>query len=78
MDHQTIQAIATEVARHLSGYAWAALAIQVVLTVAAAGWARSSGSTSKTRGKHLATKDDFSELQRQLKANIELAGTVNS
>jgi hypothetical protein len=78
MDHQMIQAIATEVAKHLPTYSWTMLAIQVVVMLLAAGVGAFFGEYLKTRGKHLATRADFADLQRQLEANTKLVAEVRS
>jgi hypothetical protein len=59
MDHQTIQAIATEIAKHLSGYAWVALALQVVLLAWAGAAAALFGAYLKKTGEHLAAMRHF-------------------
>ena len=78
MDSDTVQKIAIEVAKHLPTLAWAALVIQVVLTVAAAAAGAIFGEYFGTRGKNLATKADFESLKDQLRANTELVETIKS
>jgi ABC-type phosphate/phosphonate transport system permease subunit len=78
MDSDTVQKIAIEVAKHLPTLAWAALVIQVVLTVAAAAAGAIFGEYFGTRGKNHATKADFESLKDQLRANTELVETIKS
>jgi hypothetical protein len=78
MDPDTIQKIATEVARHLPSYAWMPLLVAVVLMAIAAGVGAFFGEYLKTRGKNFATKADFESLQNQLRANTELVETIRS
>jgi hypothetical protein len=76
MDPQLSQTIATEVAKHLSSYAWLALGLQVAL-VAAAGVATALfGAYLKKTGEHLATKAHFDELLSQLEARTKLVETI--
>jgi hypothetical protein len=63
MDTDTIQKIAAEIAKHLSGGAWGLLVIQTILILAAAGLGTFFGEYFKTRGRNLATKADFDSLQ---------------
>jgi len=76
MDRETIQAIATEVAKQLPSYTWTALVIQVVLTCVAAAAAAYLGAYLKKRGEHLATKDDFKEILRQEGARTNVVETI--
>jgi hypothetical protein len=78
MDEVTIQKIAAEVARHLPSYAWVFLLVQVLLMLAAAGIGAYSGAYLKERGKNLATKHDFDELQKQLEATTETVETIKA
>jgi hypothetical protein len=77
-DHQIVQAIATEVAKHLSDYAWVALALQVVLLVGAAAAAALLGAYLKKTGEHLATKDRFDEILRQLEKRTDVVETIKA
>ena len=78
MDHETIQAIATEVAKQLPSYSWTTLAIQVVLTGAAAAVAAYWGAYLKKTGEHLATKVHFEEILRQLGERTNLVETIKT
>jgi hypothetical protein len=78
MDQETIQKIATEVAKHLPSYSWALLLLQVVLTLGAAWAGAFFGEYFKTRGKNLATKADFESLKVQLSANTKLVETIKA
>jgi hypothetical protein len=78
LDEVAIQKIAAEVVRHLPSYPWVLLAVQLVLTLAAAGIGSFLGEYLRTRGKNLATKADFDSLQNQLRANTELVETIKA
>jgi hypothetical protein len=78
MDHQTIQAIATEVAKHLSGYAWVALALQVSLVAVAGAAAALLGAYLKKTGEHLATMNHFEEMLRQLGERTKVVETIKA
>jgi hypothetical protein len=71
----SIRKIATEIVRLLPSSLWLPLLVQVLI-LAAAPRARSLVSISKTRGKNLATKAGFKDLQDQLSANTELVETI--
>jgi hypothetical protein len=80
MDKNIIQQIATEVVAQLPlgdrywMYMYLVINVAVVAIAAAlAAWFR---SFLKTKGQNFATKRDFDELQRQLKANTELVETI--
>ena len=77
MDQETVRRIAEEVAR-LSGYPWSFLAIQVIVTLVAAGVGAFLAEYLKTRGRHLATTADFDRLQNELRANTRLVETVKA
>lgn len=77
MDPETIKRIAAEVGHYLPDYRWT-LAVQLVLTVLAAGAAAFVGSYWKTRGQNLATKADFQMLQDQLRAQTRLVEEIKS
>jgi hypothetical protein len=83
MDPDTIQKIATELAKHLPSdwwarYGWAVLLAQVCLTVAAAAAGAFYGGYLKTRGQNLATKHDWEMLQDQLRTNTQLVETIKA
>jgi hypothetical protein len=78
MDHETIQAIATEVAKQLPSYSWTTLAMQIVLTGAAAAAAAYWGAYLKKTGEHLATKVHFEEILRQLGERTNLVETIKA
>jgi hypothetical protein len=77
MDKETIQQIATEVVAQLPFGARYSVVYGVV-TVLIAGLSIWFGSFLKTKGQNFATKQDFDELQKQLKANTELVETIKS
>jgi hypothetical protein len=78
MDHQTIQAIATEVARQLPSYPWIVLIIQVGLTILAAAVAAFWGANFKEAGKQRAIKAHFDEILRQFGEKTILAETIKT
>jgi hypothetical protein len=78
MDHETIQAIVTEVAKQLPSYSWTTLVIQVVLTGAVAAVAAYWGAYFKKTGEHLATKAHFEEILRQLGERTNLVETIKA
>jgi hypothetical protein len=77
MDKETIQQIATEVVAQLPFGARYSVVYGVV-TILIAGLGVWLGSFLKTKGQNFATKQDFNELQKQLKANTELIETIKS
>jgi hypothetical protein len=77
MDKETIQQIATEIVAHLPFGARYSV-VYAVVTVLIAGLGVWFGSFLKTKGQNFATKQDFHELQKQLKANTELIETIKS
>jgi hypothetical protein len=77
MDQETVHRIAEEVAR-LSGYPWSFLAVQVIVTLLAAGFGTFLVEYLKTRGKNLATTADFERLQKELSANTKLVETIKA
>jgi len=77
MDKETIQQIATEIIAQLPFGARYSVVYGVV-TVLIAGLGVLFGSFLKTKGQNFATKQDFNELQKQLKANTELVETIKS
>jgi hypothetical protein len=76
MDRETIQAIATEVAKQLPSYSWVTLLLQVALTAVVAAVAAFFGAYFKRRGEHLATKADFQEILRQEGVKTNLVETI--
>jgi hypothetical protein len=80
MDKNIIQQIATEVVAQLPlgdrYWMYMYLVINVAVVAIAAALAAWFGSFLKTKGQNFATKRDFDELQRQLKANTELVETI--
>jgi hypothetical protein len=80
MNKDIIQQIAAEVVARLpfGDRYWLFLAINVIVMALAAGFAAWFGSFLKTKGQNFATKRDFDELQRQLKANTEMVETIKS
>jgi hypothetical protein len=77
MDKETIQQIATEVVAQLPFGARYSVVYGVV-TVLIAGLSIWFGSFLKTKGQNFATKQDFNELQKQLKANTELVEKIKA
>ena len=78
MDHGTIEAIATEVAKQLPQYSWTTLAIQVALTGAVAAVAAYWGAYLKKGGEHLATKAHFEEILRQLAERTDVVEKIKA
>jgi hypothetical protein len=78
LDQDTIQRIATEVARHLPTYPWTLLAVQTVLWLLAAGAGAFFGEYFKKRGENLATKADFEDIKARLRTTTEMVGTIKS
>jgi hypothetical protein len=80
MDKETIGQIAAEVIARLpfGDRYWLFLAINVIIMALAAGFAAWFGSFLKTKGQNFATKRDFDELLKQLRANTELVETIKS
>jgi hypothetical protein len=80
MDKETIQQIAAEVVARLpfGDRYWLFLAINVIFMALAAGFAAWFGSFLKTKGQNFATKRDFDDLQKQLRANTELVEGIKS
>jgi hypothetical protein len=77
MDPDTIQKIAAELAKHLSGYWWV-LGVQALVMAGAGAFGAYFGEFFRTRGKIAATKADFDTLQAQLLANTQLAESVKA
>jgi hypothetical protein len=78
MDHATIQAIATEVARQLPSYSWTNLAIQVGLIGLTAAVAAYWGAYLKKSAEHLVTKVHFDEKLRQLGESTHLVEKIKA
>jgi hypothetical protein len=80
MDKETIQQIASEVVARLpyGDRYWLFLLVNVVVMAAVGALAALGTSYFRTRGQNFATKHDFDELQKQLKANTELVETIKS
>jgi hypothetical protein len=80
MDKETIQQIAAEVVARLpfGDRYWLFLTINVIVMALAAGFAAWSGSFLKTKGQNFATKRDFDDLLKQLRANTELVEGIKS
>jgi hypothetical protein len=78
MEPGLIKKITKQIVQYLPTYSWASLAVQVLLTIVAAGLGAFLSEYLKTRGQHLATKADFDSLQAQLRANTELVETVKA
>jgi hypothetical protein len=82
MDPKTIQQLAELIGSQLSSHLPTIFAVQFVATLVAAAIATVVGSFLseyfKTKGKTLATKADFDELQRQLAKQTEAVETIKS
>jgi hypothetical protein len=78
MDDATIQRIAAEVDAHLPTHLLVLLLLQLGLTGIVSGVAVFLSEYLRTRGKNLATRADFENLQQQLQANTELVETIKS
>jgi hypothetical protein len=78
MDKDTIQQIAAEVAARLPFGDRYYVVISVVVMALAAAVAAWFGSFFKTKGQNFATKQDFNELLRQVRANTEAVETIKS
>jgi hypothetical protein len=78
MDHATIQAIATEVAKQLPSYSWTTLAIQVGLIGLTAAVAAYWGAYLKKAAEHLVTKVHFEETLRQLGESTDLVEKIKA
>jgi hypothetical protein len=82
MDADTIRKIADEIAKHIPQQPWSFLLIQVVLVIASAGISAGIGAYFgeylRTKGKNLATKEDFESLKDQLRENTELVENIKA
>ena len=80
MDKEIIQQIATEVVHRLpyGDHPWLFLLVTAILMALAAGSAAWTGAFLKIKGQNFATKRDFEELQKQLKANTETVEAIKS
>jgi hypothetical protein len=80
MDQVTIQKIAAEVIARLpyGDRYWLFLIVNVVVMALVGALAALGTSYFRTRGQNLATKHDFDELRKQLKANTELVETIKA
>jgi hypothetical protein len=80
MDKVTIQEIATEIVARLpyGDRYWLFLFVNVIVMALVGVLAALGTSYFRTKGQNLATKHDFDELQKQLKANTELVETIKA
>jgi len=80
MDKEAIKQIAAEIAAQspFGNRTGPFLVFYVIITAAVAGLAAWFGSLLKTKGQNFATKQDFDELQKQLRANTDLVESVKS
>jgi hypothetical protein len=76
MDKDTIQQIAAQVVAQLP--LGLLMIVNVVIVALVSALTALGVSYFRTRGQNLATKHDFEELQKQLKANTELVETIKS
>src|SRR5262245_18296241 len=80
MEKETIRQIATEIAAQspFGERTGPILFFYVFIMALAAGVAAWFGSFLNTKGQNFATKQDFNELQKRLKANTELVETIQA
>jgi hypothetical protein len=80
MDPATIQQIAAEVVARLpyGDRLWLVLVVNAIIAALIGALVVLGTSYLRTRAQNLATKHDFDELQKQLKANTELVETIKS
>jgi hypothetical protein len=80
MDKVTIQEIATEIVTRLpyGDRYWLFLLVNVIVMALVGVLAVLGTSYFRTRGQNLATKHDFDELQKQLKATTETVETIKA
>lgn len=80
MDYQKLsEAIVSEVLHHLPFQSWwAALLLEIIATVAAAGIGTYIGALLKIKGANLATRLDFDTLKQQLSDNTKLVETIKA
>ena len=76
MDQETVRRIAEEVAPVRLPVEF--LAIQMIVTLLAAGLGAFFAEYLRTRGKNLATMADFDRLQNELSANTKLVETIKA
>ena len=76
MDEATIKQIASAIAGQLPAPSIGLIVVQTALFAIAAAVGAFFGEYFKTKGKNLATKQDFEDLKEQLKANTELVERV--
>lgn len=78
MDAETIQKIAAELANHVYQSNWLLWLIQIVLVAVSAGIGAYLSEYLKTKGKNLATREDFESLKAQLRENTELVENIKA
>lgn len=78
MDEATIKQIASAIASNLPAPSIGLILVQTALFATAAAVGAFFGEYFKTKGKNLATKQDFEGLKAQLKANTELVERVKA
>jgi hypothetical protein len=80
MDKETIKQIAAELAAQLpfAERTGPILVLYLIITAVVAGLAAWFGAFLKIKGQNFATKQDFDELLKQLRANTELVETIKS
>jgi hypothetical protein len=79
MDPDTVQKIAAEVAKHISHqHDWWLWLIQILLVALSAGIGAYFSEYLKTKGKNLATRQDFEDLKAQLRENTELVENIKA
>jgi hypothetical protein len=76
MDQETIQQIAVQVVAQLP--LALLMVINVIIAALVSALTALGVSYFRTRGQNLATKHDFEELKKQLKANTEIVETIKS
>jgi len=78
MEAETIQKIAAELARHMSYRDWWQWPIQFLVVAVSAGIGAYFSEYLKTKGKNLATREDFENLKAQLRENTELVENIKA
>src|SRR6516164_1725436 len=78
MDAETIQKIAAELAKHMAYRDWWQWLVQILLVAVSAGMGAYLSEYLKTKGKNLATREDFENLKAQLRENTELVENIKA
>ena len=78
MDTETIQKIAAELARHIAYRDLWQWLVQFLVVAVSAGIGAYFSEYLKTKGKNLATREDFENLKAQLRENTELVENIKA